>query len=47
MTAEQWIINRMQELDEWRWNGLIGEADYQERTAYWRHVLTKIEQGEE
>ena len=43
MTQTQFIISRMQELDQWRWDGLITEADYQERMNYWRAILRGCE----
>ena len=43
MTQTQFIISRMQELDQWRLDGWITEADYQERMNYWRAILRGCE----
>ena len=43
MTQTKFIISRMQELDQWRLDGWITEADYQERMNYWRAILRGCE----
>jgi hypothetical protein len=43
MTQTEWIISRMQELDQYRWDGWITEAEYQEKMDYWRAILRGCE----
>lgn len=43
MDAKAFILDRMQELDRFRFDGLISEADYRDLSTHWRKCLAAIE----